>query len=198
MLYFITGAGGAGKSAVLPRLRGHFPDIAWHEFDSLGVPSDADTRWRQRTLEAWLQKSCSAQADGQGTGIVGQVAIGEILAAPSAPLLSGIALCLLDCDDLTRIDRMRERGSEIDQDMLNWAAWLRVHAVDPAWRPDVVMRDGEEDYVWQRWKGWQRGEPRWCVFRLDTTRLTISDVGERLADWIRREAEQPVNPVAQA
>lgn len=187
MLFFITGASGAGKSSCLPGLRAAFPDMAWYEFDSGGVPPDADTAWRQRTLEDWMQRAREHAAQGQDCGICGQVAYGEILAAPSAPASEYIAICLLDClDPVVRIDRLRAHGLGGDtQEMLNWAAWLRLHAANPEWRPDVIRDQGLTGYRWDRWADWRHGDPRWSAWMLDTTALALAETLAAVTRWIQ-------------
>src|SRR5437764_13624626 len=52
-------------------------------------------------------------------------------ASPSIDRVDAWYACLLDCDDVTRVDRLRQRGTHgLDMHMLCWAAWMRVHAVD--------------------------------------------------------------------
>ena len=147
----VSGASGAGKSAVLPDIAKLLPAVSWHEFDSIGVPGDADTAWRQRTLEGWIQRAREWEGQGGEFGLCGQVAYGELLACPTAPRLATLSFCLLDCGDLVRIRRLRAAERAVDQDTLNWAAWLRVHAVDPQWRPDVITERGAPDFEWDRW-----------------------------------------------
>ena len=60
---------------------------------------------------------------------------------------------------VVRIDPLRARGATGDtQEMLCWAAWQRMHAVDPQWRPDVIREGGAAEMRWERWEGWQRGD----------------------------------------
>ena len=49
--------------------------------------------------------------------VVIQVSIipGEVLACPSATHIDGVMMCLLDCYDVVRIDRLRARGLHVDQ-----------------------------------------------------------------------------------
>jgi GNAT superfamily N-acetyltransferase len=89
---------------------------------------------------------------------------------------------------VTRIDRIRKRGNNWDtQDMLNWAAWQRMHVVDPQWRPDVIRQGGAEGMRWQRWASWQRGDPRWRAWVLDTTLLSVHQAAERVAAWVQAQ-----------
>ncbi len=188
MLYLVTGASGSGKTACLGPLRELNPEIVWYDFDELGVPSDADKVWRHRTSEHWIKRAVQNQAHGRDTGICGSIIFGEVLAAPSAPQLEGVVACLLDCYDVTRIDRLRARGLHgATQEMLCWAAWQRMHAVDPQWRQDVIRDEGAAEMEWERWENWQRGNPRWCVQVIDTTYLSIQQVASAVSTWIENE-----------
>jgi hypothetical protein len=186
MVFFVTGASGSGKTACLPNLRELLPDIIMYDFDEIGVPDGADTAWRQNTTEVWLQKMHEHQASGRDVIICGGAVFGEILACPTANEIDQIRVCLLDCHDVVRIDRIRSRGTYGDtQDMLNWAAWQRLHAVDPQWRPDVIQSVGAEGMHWHRWESWQRGDPRWNTWVLDTSDLSIPDVADEIERWVR-------------
>ncbi len=142
MIFFVTGASGSGKSACMPSLRQLLPQVMLYDFDAVGVPPNAGAVWRQQTTEYWLQQALVHQVEPRDTLVCGGALLGEILACPSAPQVNGIAVCLLDCADVVRIDRLRARSTHgATQDMLNWAAWPRLHAVDPQWRPDVIQRE---------------------------------------------------------
>ena len=192
MIFFVTGASGAGKSACLPGLASRLPNVALHDFDEVGVPAGADKVWRQRTTEAWLSRGLENEARGRSTMICGGAVLGEILACPSAPAATRLAVCFLDCSDLARIDRMKSRGAHgATQDTLNWAAWQRVHVVDPQWRPDVITGDAAPEMRFQRWAEWQRGDARWRAQVLDTTPLTVLQVSAEVAAWsLARIAER--------
>jgi hypothetical protein len=110
-------------------------DLAIHDFDEIGVPPGADAAWRRRANEEWSRRALDYQAQGIDLLLAGQTPLREFLEAPSALLLEAISACLLDCDDETRIARLRARGSEWFtrsagelQHYLNWAEWLRSHA----------------------------------------------------------------------
>src|SRR5437588_12722550 len=101
MLYLVTGASGSGKTACLDILRQRKPQVVWYDFDEVGVPTNADKRWRHRTTEYWLQRSVQNQAKGLDTCINGNIILGEVLACLSAPEFNRHAGCLLDgADDL--------------------------------------------------------------------------------------------------
>lgn len=188
MLFLIFGSSGAGKSAAVDALRGRRPDLAVHDFDELGVPLNADRTWRQSSNEIWLRRGLDYEARGVDLLLAGQTPLGEMLAALSAPLLAGISACLLDCDDETRVARLRSGGSERPPgEYLSWARWMRGHAADPQFEPEVIRVDRRPDLHWDRWSGWRTGDPRWRVRIIDTTMLEIGAVAECLSDWIAEE-----------
>lgn len=48
-LYFIAGASGSGKTAIIPHLKELWGKrIAVYDFDEIGVPKDADTKMASR------------------------------------------------------------------------------------------------------------------------------------------------------
>jgi hypothetical protein len=102
-------------------------------------------------LEEWIGLALEAQQAGRDFLLASHSPLGELLACPSAPDLDGIAACLLDCVDTSRVTRMRERGINPKwpptQHALNWASWHRMHAWDPQWstetgRPPTPMGAG--------------------------------------------------------
>ena len=104
MLYLVTGASGSGKTACLDILRQRNPQVVWYDFDEVGVPADADKRWRHRTTEYWSKRASENQAKGLDICISGNIILGEVLACPSALEITRLAVCLLDCADVVRID----------------------------------------------------------------------------------------------
>ncbi len=71
--------------------------------------------------------------------------------------------------------------------MLCWSAWLRVHHIDPQFRPDVINTGKNPDMVWSRWAGWDRYHPDWRSHYIDTTRLTPQQTAEQVVEWIHAE-----------
>jgi hypothetical protein len=195
MLFLLFGSSAAGKTVALDELRGRVIDLAVHDFDEIGVPTGADIAWRHRADEQWIGRALEYQGRGTDLLLAGQTPLGEILAAPSAPRLEAISACLLDCDDATRVARLEARGPEwfaraggVHQDYLDWAAWMRGHAADPSWRPDVIQHDAtSEEMEWSRWSGWRAGDPRWRVRVVDTSSLSVVAVVDELTRWIDEE-----------
>jgi hypothetical protein len=186
MIFFVTGASGAGKTACMPDLARLLPGVALHDLDEIGVPPSPDKAWRQQATEAWIRRGIDLAREGRDLVLCGGTIPGEILASPSAPEAGPVAVCMLDCGDVVRIDRLRARGTHgCTQDMLGWSAWQRVHAVDPGWRPDVLQDGAWPAMRWDRWAGWTRGDPRWRVTVIDTTALGLPEVAGAVAAWVR-------------
>lgn len=187
MLFFILGASGSGKTAALPGLRAALGEIRWHDFDENGVPNgDCPACWRPIRTEYWLSVAHANQRSQVDTGVAGGAVPGEILACPSAEQLEAIRMLLLDCQDVQRIARLRERGGlQACQSILNWAAWLRMHASDPEWEPRII-RTAETwtELRWANWDGWKQGDQRWRIDVLDTTHLSTEEVVANIVDWV--------------
>lgn len=194
VLFLLFGSSAAGKTFALDAMRGRVANVAIHDFDEIGVPSDADATWRQHTNEVWIGRALVYQRQGLDLLLAGQTPIGELLATPSAPLLEAVASCLLDCDDPTRVARLRDReptrprqSADEREAHLRWAEWMRRHAEDPTWRPEVIQQGSSDALRWERWSAWQRGDPRWRVRVIDTTALPVEHVAEQLTNWIDEE-----------
>lgn len=174
-------------------LRGRLARLAVHDFDEIGVPPHAAIDWRHRGNESWLRRAVEYEHDGTDLLLAGQTPFGEMLASPSATLVESISACLLDCDDTMRLERMEARGGQrlersagTIQDCLDWAEWMRRHARDPEWMPEVIRRDGA-GMRWERWRDWKAGEPRWRVHVIDTTGRSLEETADDLRQWIEAE-----------
>ena len=183
-LYFIGGASGSGKTAVMPHLKELLgDDIAIYDFDDIGVPEGADKKWRQESTEKWLQKILSK---GKDACLLGQIVLGEILSCPSAKQIDKINFCLLDVRDFERIRRLKKRNTYgADQNMLNWSAWLRMHTRDPEWTPHVIQEDAASIMDFTKLSALKSYEEVANVKILDTTDLALNEVAGQLADWVR-------------
>jgi hypothetical protein len=191
MLLFVTGASGSGKTAVIPGLRKKFPEFSVHDFDERDVPATGDNRARQEQTEYWINKAIENQRLGKDTIVCGGAVYGEILACPSIHQIDHLAVCLLDCSDIIRIDRMRKhKRTEPDMETLTWAAWLRVHAVDPTWCPEVITENSYGSMHWQNWRGWQRGDRRWQQTIIDTSGKKIAQITSEVARWIEAQVSR--------
>lgn len=194
-LYFIGGASGSGKTAVMPHLKELLGDsIAVYDFDYIGVPEGADKKWRQESTEKWLQKLLS---DDKDACLLGQIVLGEILSCPSAKQIDKINFCLLDASDFERIGRLKKCNTYgADQNMLNWAAWLRMHTRDPQWAPHVIQEDAASIMDFSRLSVLNSYDEVANIKILDTTDLALHEVAAQLADWVNHtentEHSQPI------
>lgn len=178
MLYVLGGASGAGKTTLVPHLNRLRPTVRWHDFDSRWRWHGGTHRERQQLTQEWIEAALGHDGD---FGLAGACPLGELLAAPSFSQLPGLRHLLLDIGDVERIGRLRRRGDGCDtQEILNWAAWLRVHEVMPDWRPDVLMQGGWEEMRWDRWVG--RPEVPWPGQALDVSGLSPEAAARRVLD----------------
>ncbi len=160
-----------------------------HDFDEIGVPSGADTVWRQRSLEQWVLRAVDYQRDGLDMLLLGQSPLGEVLASPSAVELDGIAACVLDVGPDERWRRLEERdpGKWSDQAkraFVEWARWHRGHAADPRHRPSVITDGAWAPMRWERWAEWSAGDRRWVVPVFDTTDVPVEQSAAALRAWV--------------
>jgi hypothetical protein len=193
MLAVVFGTSGSGKSTHAALLADLLPDIAVHDWDEVGG-SPPPENWRQRGNHEWIDRARRGDRD---VLVLGGVP-GEILAAPGAVELDGLAFCLLDCADDERVRRLRarerEQGASLTPhqlwDHVAWGVWLRFHAADPSWWTGPIRR-GEDGYVWSRWESWRAGDPRWRIERVDTTDRPPGETARELGAWMRaRQAER--------
>ena len=196
-LYFIGGASGSGKTAVMPHLKELLGDgIAVYDFDDIGVPEGADKKWRQESTEKWLQKLLS---EGKDACLLDQIVLGEILVCPFAKQIDKVIFCLLDVSDFERIQRLKKRNTYgADQNMLNWSAWLRMHHQDPKWAQHVLKEDCWNELSFSSWDQLEAWDRKAFVKIFDTTRLTIHQVAESIAHWIIRTNDQTAELIPNA
>lgn len=190
MLLVLTGSSGAGKTTLARGVAR--PGLRVHDFDEVGVPSDADTVWRQRTGEHWLRQAIAIQAHGDDLLLTGQSPLGEILATPSATALDGIAICLVDVAEDERHQRLAGRdpdlwsAAQLDA-FAGWARWQRGHARDPQYHPEVIVDGGWPAMRWDRWRDWTAADSRWHTTILDTTGRPVDESTAALAGWVDQQ-----------
>ncbi|MGZ0150382.1 hypothetical protein ACXJJ3_25215 [Kribbella sp. WER1] len=189
MLLSLTGSSCSGKTTLARALGTSLDGLVVHDHDEIGVPEDADTKWRQRTTELWIGRALEYQSRGLDLLLTGQSPLGEILASPSAPLLDGIAVCLVDVSDTERRHRLTSRDGgrwspETVDAFIGWSTWHRKHAEDPRHQPEVIINNGWPHMTWDRWTGWTKDDPRWHTHRLDTTDRPLTQSVNDLEQWI--------------
>lgn len=188
MLFLVSGASGVGKSTarknVAPRLGGMFETVELHH---LGSVDAIDVARRQELAEVAARRAAVLSAKGRHLVVCGDpVAPGELIAAPSAIQVGGIAACILDADAGTQTARLLKRGEpeEYLPLHLGFAQWLREHAADPLPRLDVVSSSGWDAMQWKRITSLKTNDPRWRVSLLDTSTRSPQSVAEDVVRWI--------------
>jgi gluconate kinase len=185
-VYFVAGASGSGKTAIVENLKDLLGEsVAIYDFDDIGVPADADKKWRQQATEKWLQKIVAQKRD---VCLMGQMVLGEIVACPSARALGKISFCFFDVGDFERVQRLKKRGGySVDQNMLNWASWLRMHHQDPQWEQRVIIEGGWEGLDHSRWQALKEWDQVARVVVCDTTGLSVEQVAQGVAEIVSRK-----------
>lgn len=192
MLFFVTGASGSGKTSVIPLLKDILPDISIFDFDEMGVPKNADKIWRQKNTDYWVKKAYEYQLQEKDICVCGQAVLGKILCCPSASLLKEIFVCHLECQDAVRINRLRKRNTYgVNQEMLNWSAWLRMHIIDPTWHQDVITKDSWKEMRWDNLNKYSKTIDLWKAYSIDTTNLSKKEIAKKIAEWITEKIKTP-------
>ncbi|MER7676517.1 hypothetical protein [Streptomyces sp. NPDC096934] len=195
MFFKLTGSSCSGKTTLAYAVAERCTGIAVHDFDELGVPEGADRQWRHRMTEIWVDRALEYQDSGVDLLLTGQSPLGEVLAAPSAPLLEGIAVCLVDVSDKVRRARLAQRDpgqwdAQAVDSFLGWAAWHREHALDPRHRPNVIVCGSWLEMVWHRWTEWSAGDPRWQTHLLDTTHRPVAESVDQIEQWLNEQRQE--------
>jgi hypothetical protein len=135
-LLCITGASGAGKTAVLDALRAKIearvlPALA---FDSLGVPSDDEMQaawesprgWQKAMTYHWVYTAKHVYRTHPLVVLEGAFDPQYAIAACTAHRIARFAVVLLHAEPAVRRDRLAKRGQpELDtDDMTKWASYL--------------------------------------------------------------------------
>jgi energy-coupling factor transporter ATP-binding protein EcfA2 len=194
VLLLLTGSSGAGKSTVRRLIaRELAPDTECVELGHVvSFPSIPTIAWRQQSTEAVVQRALALQAEGRHLLLAGDpVAAGEVVAAPSADNLDGIAACLLDVSPDAQAARLARRGDDprLLADHIAFADWMRGHAKDPQYMPHVLSTNGWDAMRWDRLTNVDASNGGWAVHVIDTSELSTDDVAEQVLTWCRRALE---------
>ena len=182
MLLLLTGASGVGKSTCRVAIETALGDeLDCVEFrDVVELPAAPNVAWRQRSVEAVVQRALAGDRDLLLAG--DPVAPGELIAAPSADRLDRIAVCLLDCDAASQTERLRRRGDpeELLPRHVAFADWMREHVRDPGHMPEAIMSNGWDAMRWERLAG-----ADWSFDVIDTSGRAPADVAADALAWVR-------------
>lgn len=187
MLLLLTGASGVGKSTVhaliAPEL---LPEVECVELLQLSPSPAAITLvWRQQTAELAVRRAVELQASGRHLLLAGDpVPAIEVVAAPSAPQLEAVAVCLLDADADTQAERLAMRGDppELLVHHHAFAEWMRRQATDPLHMTEVVSNAG---WPQMRWERLESLAAVWAMHTIDTSSMTTVNVAGAVVQWCR-------------
>jgi energy-coupling factor transporter ATP-binding protein EcfA2 len=190
MFLLVSGASGAGKSTARRLVAGELePAVECVELhDVVPMPRAPTLAWRQRATEAVVCHALKLQKDGRHVLLAGDpVAAGEVLAAPSADRLDGIAVCLLDVTRETQAARLVARGDDptLLVHHVGFADWMREHAANPRHRLEVLQTNGWEQMHWERLSRLDE-TGSWAMHVVDTPSVTTAAVAAELLAWCRR------------
>ena len=103
MLYLLSGAAASGKKTVARHVTAHVADLVAHHENEIPATTG---HGRMAKMEQWIERALALEADRVDLLLLAASPLGEVLASPRAPELSGIAACLLDCHDHERARRV--------------------------------------------------------------------------------------------
>lgn len=141
-LVVLIGASGAGKTTIARAIEDRFTgSVDVFFFDRIGVPSPeqriaeygSGEGWQRAKTVEWMAKLAQVIKTGRKVVFEGQTRLAFL--ADGAAAAGGFTYLpiLVDCDDKTRSKRLTvERGQPelANQDMMNWARYLRSEAKD--------------------------------------------------------------------
>jgi len=187
MLLLVTGASGVGKSTVRTLVETELaPAVESVElFHVLPLRAAPTVVWRQQAAEEAVRRAIELQSLGRHLLLSGDpVPAAEVVAAPSAPLLEGIAVCLLDASPEAQSARLAARGD--DPSVLHhhhaFADWMRRAASDPLHMPEVITTNSWDQMRWDRL---QHVSDTWHVTTIDSSELSRMQVAEAVVAWAR-------------
>lgn len=146
-LVILTGASGSGKTTIareFSRRHSNVAEVCF--FDSIGVPTPDDMlaqfgsgeEWQRVKTMDWLGE-IGARLSAGPILFEGQMRLSFIHEAAKAAKIANYTVILVDCDDLTRRDRLtmdRRQAELASEEMMNWARYLRREACD---RGDKIL-----------------------------------------------------------
>ncbi len=135
-LYFVAGVPGSGKTTVVKKLLEEGSGFVFFDIDWLADPVSAlvgrDIRFAPETWpaygEVWFSVLHAVIKNGLTPVLLTPADPSDFASGPLPDWCAGISWLLLDCDDETRLERLRRRGWEEErlQDALHDARVLRA------------------------------------------------------------------------
>ena len=142
-LVILTGASGSGKTTIAKSIAENYPAITVFRFDSVGVPSSEELAsygnghmpggtWMRDTTFKWMERIATVLSEGKHVLFEGQMRIRFILEALAAAKIHGAHILCIECDDATRMRRLkldRLQPELADENMLGWSRYLHQGAL---------------------------------------------------------------------
>jgi RNase adaptor protein for sRNA GlmZ degradation len=136
----LTGASGSGKTAICDAIASRYTEsVDVYHFDQVGVPSlgemianyGSTEAWQLAKTHEWMVKIAANRRTERHVLFEGQMRCSFALEAAAAAGITELILILIDCDDDTRIRRLRLERRQPDlanSAMMTWARYLRNEA----------------------------------------------------------------------
>jgi broad-specificity NMP kinase len=144
-LFIVTGASGAGKTAVIKDLRKLLPHVDVFDIDSIN--EFIGQEWNT-IRNIWLRIARNIAESGRITIICGTMMPWDVEKCEDYPYFKHVYYLNLHCDDETRQLRLRERNwsDEMIQEHKSFAGWLLENA-DKSYSPPMPTVDTSENEV---------------------------------------------------
>jgi hypothetical protein len=168
-LFVLTGSAGSGKSAALRELAVRRPDLVAVDSDDWAPPPEQLRSWWEDRLDACVRDAVASEGSGRHTVLAGWITRADALRTPAASELEGLAICLLDCADSTRVERIERRAAS--------GTW-GIH------RPEQVPR------FLKAAAEMRAAKSEWDV-TLDTSHLGVPEVAGWVEGWIIEHSRSP-------
>ncbi|TCL62380.1 AAA family ATPase [Rhizobium sp. BK251] len=140
-LVILTGASGSGKTAIARTIAAeHVGGVSVRHFDSIEIPPiegmvaeyGSPEAWQRAMTLRWMASLAAEASRGGHILFEGQTRLSFLREGAAAVAGLRYTPLLIDCDDATRAQRLKDRGQpELgDENMMNWAGYLRREAME--------------------------------------------------------------------
>jgi predicted kinase len=141
-LVILTGASGAGKTAIAKAIEAEHPSITVFRFDTIGVPSEEvmasfgtgyqpGGAWQRAMTLKWFERIVEELTLGKTVLFEGQMRIAFIQEALTAFAIKNARILCVECDDATRNHRLthdRLQPELANESMAGWSRYLHQEA----------------------------------------------------------------------
>jgi len=164
-LFVITGASGAGKTALCLALPPRLPECVVLETDILWgvVPATAEDDYRSYA-NVWLRVAKNVSQGGRPVVLGGSTVPGRFEACPERRYFTDLHYLALVCDDAVLVERLRAR---------------------PGWRESGIPTFLDSMRAFNRWFLDHAATTDPPMTLLDTSRLSLDETAAQAAGWVR-------------